>query len=99
MNSVFEDFFGRSSSDLWGSTEEFLPRVDVSDTGKEMRISAELSGLDEKDVEVAVTSNMLTIKGEKKVEKEEEEGDYYYSERNYGHFERTIAAAAGDRHR
>jgi HSP20 family molecular chaperone IbpA len=63
MNSVFEDFFGRSSSDLWGSTEE------------------------------------LTIKGEKKVEKEEEEGDYYYSERNYGHFERTIAAAAGDRHR
>ena len=43
MNSVFEDFFGRSSSDLWGdATEEFLPRVDVSETGKEMRITAEL---------------------------------------------------------
>ena len=43
MNSVFEDFFGRSSSDLWGDvTKEFLPRVDVSETGKEMRITAEL---------------------------------------------------------
>ena len=60
-----------------------------------MRITAELPGLDEKDVEVTVTSNMLTIKGEKKVEKEEEEGDSYYSERNYGHFERTIALPQG----
>jgi HSP20 family protein len=94
MNSVFEDFFGRSSSDLWGdATKEFLPRVDVSETGKEMRITAELPGLDEQDVEVTVTSDMLTIKGEKKVEKEE--GDNYYSERNYGHFERTIALPQG----
>src|ERR1700751_629190 len=52
MNSVFEDFFGRSSSDLWGDTTvEFLPRVDVTETGKEVRITAELPGLDEKDVE------------------------------------------------
>ena len=94
MNSVFEDFFGRSSSDLWGDAAgEFLPRVDVSETGKEMRITAELPGLDEKDVEVTMTNNMLTIKGEKKVEKEE--GDYYYSERNYGRFERTIALPQG----
>ena len=96
MNSVFEDFFGRSSSDLWGdATVEFLPLVDVTETGKEVRITAELPGLDEKDVEVTVTSNMLTIKGEKKVEKEEEEGDYHYSERRYGHFERTIALPQG----
>ena len=97
MNSVFEDFFGRSSSsDLWGDDAgEFLPRVDVSETGKEVRITADLPGLDEKDVEVTVTNNMLTIKGEKKVEKEEEDGDYYYSERNYGHFERTIALPQG----
>jgi HSP20 family protein len=96
MNSVFEDFFGRSSSDLWGDAAgEFLPRVDVSETGKEVRITAELPGLDEKDVEVTVTNNMLTIKGEKKVEKEEEEGDYYNSERSYGYFDRTIALPQG----
>ena len=94
MNSVFEDFFGRSSSDLWGDDAgEFLPRVDVSETGKEVRITAELPGLDEKDVEVTVTNNMLTIKGEKKVEKEE--GDYYHSERSYGYFDRTIALPQG----
>ena len=70
MNSVFEDFFGRSSSDLWGDvTKEFLPRVDVSETSKEMRITAELPGLDEQDVEVTVASDMLTIKGVKKVER------------------------------
>jgi HSP20 family protein len=92
MNSVFEDFFGRSSSDLWGDAAgEFLPQVDVSETGKEVRITAELPGLDEKDVEVTVTNNMLTIKGEK----EEEEGDYYHSERSYGYFDRTIALPQG----
>jgi len=94
MNSVFEDFFGRSSSDLWGDDAgEFLPRVDVSETGKEVRITADLPGLDEKDVEVTVTNNMLTIKGEKKVEKEE--GDYYHSERSYGYFDHTIALPQG----
>jgi len=94
MNSVFEDFFGRSSSDPWGDDAgEFLPRVDVSETGKEVRITADLPGLDEKDVEVTVTNNMLTIKGEKKVEKEE--GDYYHSERSYGYFDRTIALPQG----
>ena len=94
MNSVFEDFLSRSSSDLWGDAAgEFLPRVDVSETGKEVRITAELPGLDEKDMEVAVTNNMLTIKGEKKVE--EEEGDYYHSERSYGYFNRTIALPQG----
>ncbi len=92
MNSVFDDFFGRSSSDLWGDAGgEFLPRVDVSETGKEVRITAELPGLDEKDVEVTVTNNMLTIKGEK----EEEEGDYYHSERSYAYFDRTIALPQG----
>ena len=94
--NLFEDFFGRSSSDLWGDDAgEFLPRVDVSETGKEVRITAELPGLDQKDVEVTVTNNMLRIKGEKKVEKEEEEGDYYHSERSYGYFDRTIALPQG----
>src|SRR5260221_14791315 len=75
MYSGFEDFLSRSSSDLWGGAAgEFLPRGDVSETGKEGRLTAELPGLDEKDMEVAVTNNMLTIKGEKKVE--EEEGAY-----------------------
>jgi HSP20 family protein len=66
MNSVFEDFFSRSPSDLWNNgAGEFLPRADVSETGKEVRITVELPGLDEKDVEVTMTNNMLVIKSER----------------------------------
>jgi Molecular chaperone (small heat shock protein) len=96
MNSLFDDFFGRSSPDLWGGkTGAFQPRIDVSETDKEVRITAELPGLDEKDIEVTMANNMLTIKGEKKVEKEEEDGDYYHSECSYGYFDRTIELPQG----
>ena len=51
MNSLFDDFWGGSSPSLWGGgAGAFLPQVDVSETGKEVRITAELPGLDEKDV-------------------------------------------------
>src|SRR5437899_12206055 len=67
MNSVFENFFGRSSSDLWGDAAgEFLLRGDVSETGKEVRITAELRVLDAKDVVVTVTSKLITINGAQK---------------------------------
>jgi HSP20 family protein len=81
----------RPGADLrGGDTEAFQPRLDLSETDKEVCIAAELLGLDEKDEEITVTDNILTIKGERKVEKEEEEGDYYHSERSYGYFDRTI---------
>lgn len=96
MNSLFDDFFSRSSLDLsGGNTGAFQPRIDVSENDKEVRITAELPGLDEKDVEVRVAKNKLTIKGEKKVEKEEEDGDYYHSECSYGYFDRTIELPQG----
>lgn len=96
MNNLFDDFFSRSSLDLsGGNTGAFQPRIDVSETDKEVRITAELPGLDEKDVEVRVAKNKLTIKGEKKVEKEEEDGDYYHSECSYGYFDRTIELPQG----
>src|ERR1043165_675662 len=94
MNSVFDDFLGRSSSDLL-SRGDFLPQVDMTETGKEVRITAELPGLDDKDVEVTVLDNTLSIKGEKKEEKEEEERDYYSSECSYGCFHRTIGLPQG----
>jgi HSP20 family protein len=65
MNSLFDDFFGRSSSELWGGfNHAFVPQIDVSETSQEVRISAELPGLDEKDVEVTLTGNMLRIRRE-----------------------------------
>jgi HSP20 family protein len=91
MNSLFDDFFGRSSSDLWNGFEgSFAPRIDVSDSDKEVRVSAELPGLDEKEVDVTLSGNLLTIKGEKKEEQDETKGDYWHSERRYGYFERSV---------
>jgi HSP20 family protein len=60
---------------------DIAPAVDVAEKEKEFEITAELPGLDEKNVEVKLTNGTLTIKGEKKEEKEEREKDYYLSER------------------
>jgi HSP20 family protein len=96
MNGLFDDFFGRSSSDLWnGVNGTFAPQIELSETGKEVRVAAELPGLDEKDVEVTLSGDLLTIKGEKKHEHEEEKGDYYHSERSYGYFQRSVQLPQG----
>jgi HSP20 family protein len=71
------------------------PVVDVVEKEKEYQISAELPGLDEKDVEVSVSDDMLTIKGEKKEEKEEKAKNYYLSERRYGAFQRSFQLPSG----
>jgi HSP20 family protein len=71
------------------------PVVDVVEKEKEYQISAELPGLEEKDVEVSVADDMLTIKGEKKEEKEEKAKNYYLSERRYGAFQRSFQLPPG----
>ena len=71
------------------------PVVDVVEKEKEYQISAELPGLDEKDVEVSVADDTLTIKGEKKEEKEEKAKNYYVSERHYGAFQRSFQLPSG----
>jgi HSP20 family protein len=74
--------------------DTFVPRMDVVDTGKEIKVSAELPGLDEKDIDVSFANETLTIRGEKKEDKEEKGKDYYRSERSYGSFTRTIPVPA-----
>ncbi|GBD99921.1 spore protein SP21 [bacterium BMS3Abin07] len=78
-----EPFFGRRSG-------SFSPNVDVTENDKEIKISAELPGMDDKDIDVTLDGDSLTIKGEKKDEKEEKGRDYYRMERSYGSFSRTI---------
>ena len=67
-----------------------MPRMDVTEDEDRIRVAVELPGMDEKDVEVALSDNVLTIKGEKKVETEETEKPYAYMERSYGSFRRSI---------
>ncbi len=71
------------------------PAVDVTEKDKEFEVTAELPGLDEKDVEVKLANGNLTIKGEKKEEKEERKKDYYVSERRYGSFVRSFPLPEG----
>ena len=68
----------------------WMPQIDVSETAKEIRVTAELPGMEEKDLEVSLVEGALTIRGEKSEEHEEDKGDVHRSERQYGMFERTI---------
>jgi HSP20 family protein len=97
INRAFETFwrvFPRPSGRAMPFEASGL-RVDVSETDKEIEISAELPGLDENDIDVSLTEDVLTIKGEKKTEKEEKKKDYYISERSHGAFRRSIPLPAG----
>lgn len=71
------------------------PAVDIVEKDKEYEVTAELPGLDEKNIDVKVTDNTLTIKGEKNEEKESREKDRYLSERRYGSFVRSFTLPAG----
>jgi HSP20 family protein len=67
------------------------PRTDMSESEKEYELSVELPGMSEKDVEVTVKDNMITLKGEKKSERETKEKDYHIAERSYGSVRRTFS--------
>jgi len=72
-----------------------MSRMDVTETDKEIEISAELPGLEEKDVQVNVADILLTIRGEKKAEKEQKDKNSRLVERSYGLFERTLELPNG----
>lgn len=71
------------------------PAVDIVETDNAYEVTAELPGLDEKDIEVKLVDGELTIKGEKQEEKEEKKKDYYLHERHFGAFERHLALPDG----
>lgn len=76
--------FGRGDRDL------MVPELDVHDNGKQITIEADLPGVEEKDVAVTLTNGILTIKGEKRTQREKKEASYYMAERSYGSFERSL---------
>lgn len=99
MNSLFEDFFRAPVGERFGefpgqSHEQFFgevaARADVSETEKELIVKVELPGMSEKDVDISISRDMLTISGEKKQEKEQNEKGWYRMERQYGSFTRSI---------
>jgi HSP20 family protein len=87
IDGLFDDFTRGFPTFSGGG--ELLPSVDVTETDKQIEITAELPGLEEKDVQVNVADNVLTIRGEKKAEKEEKDKTYRLVERSFGSFVRS----------
>jgi HSP20 family protein len=95
MDALFDNFFGGFRGEPFANRfSTFNPNVDVMEGDKEIVVSAELPGMDEKDIYVSIQKDALTIKGEKKAEREEKGRDYYRMERSYGSFSRTIPLPA-----
>jgi HSP20 family protein len=96
MERRFEEIFGRSLLPLvWRRMPAvdmgWAPAMDVFEKEDRFVVKAELPGMKEEDIDVAVVGDMLTIRGERKAESEVKEDDYYCCERSYGSFSRSIA--------
>ncbi len=96
LDRLFDDFF----TDPFGAMSvrrapsAFIPRVDVSETEKEIRIAAEIPGMEEKDINVNLQNDVLTISGEKSNEVDEKSTLFHRMERSYGSFRRDIQLPA-----
>jgi len=92
MDRLFDDAFRGFGLSAFGQGGFSWPQVEVADRDKEVRVTAELPGLEEKDVELRVEDNVLILRGEKRTEFDD--ADRQYSERFYGRFERHLALPA-----
>ena len=95
IDRLFDDFSRGFPTFGGGPALSLMPSMDVTETDKDIEITAELPGLEEKDVQINVADNLLTIRGEKKAEKEEKDKNYRLVERSYGSFERTLELPDG----
>ena len=75
----------------------FSPTAEASDSKESYEINLELPGVTEDDIDISLEGDMLIITGEKKVEREEKEKDYYFSERRYGKFQRSFRIPANSK--
>jgi len=88
---VFDRFFNDLElPDIFNEEKMLVPAFDISETEKEYMITGEIPGIDVKDLDITLLDGILTIKGEKKQEKEDKDENYHRIERNYGSFQRNF---------
>jgi HSP20 family protein len=90
MDRMFDGFFGSGLRQAQSTWHSLTPAVDVDENEKEIIVTAELPGVTEKDVEVGLAGDILTIQGEKHSQHEEKNGDSSYTERRFGSFSRVV---------
>ncbi len=91
MNRLFEDTVSGQPEGRELSSSSWTPAVDIYETEHEIVLSAEIPGIDEKDIEIKLEDNTLTLKGERKFEKETQEENFHRIERAYGSFFRSFS--------
>ena len=89
IDRLFDDFAHRTPAS-WFGVEVVTPIVDITETDDAVEVTVELPGVDEKDIDVDVSGDVLTIRGEKKKEEEQSEKQYHRIERSYGAFRRSM---------
>jgi HSP20 family protein len=94
MDSLWDRFFPEKPFHERYVTHEWLPSIDLKETKDRLTVKAELPGLDAKDVELSLTEDILTIRGEKREEKEEKDEHHFFVECYTGTFERRIKLPA-----
>jgi HSP20 family protein len=95
INRLFDSFFQGFENRSMSTFEEtsspmFSPSLDITETDSDVRVTIELPGLTDKEIDLSISENSLTVKGEKKEEREENTSGYYRMERLYGSFYRSI---------
>ena len=92
INRIFDNFFSEITSDRFfgDSGGIFIPSVDIKEKEKEIIVTAELPGMDADDIEINISDDVLTLRGEKKEDKEEKDSSFYRRECFYGSFHRDI---------
>ncbi len=95
MDRLWDSFFERGIRRKPEEVSDWYPTLDVAETKNDLVIKAEVPGMDPKDIDISLSDGILTIKGEKKQEREEKEEDYHLIERSYGSFARSIQLPKG----
>jgi len=90
MNRLFRDSYGNENREEALTTTTFAPPVDVYEDEHNVTLKIEVPGIEEKDIDVQIENNTLTVHGERKFEREEKEENYRRVERQYGSFTRTF---------
>lgn len=94
MDRLLDRFFEPRLEDF-GALTEWAPKLDVSETKDAIVVKAETVGVEAKDIQISLQEQLLTIKGEKRQEKEEKDEHYHRKERSYGSFARSIRLPVG----
>jgi HSP20 family protein len=89
INRLFDNFVGRPGTGA-GADRMWLPAVDVHETKDDLVLSFDIPGVAEKDVQLTITGDLLTVKGERRFDRESSENTYHRVERLYGKFERSV---------